>query len=92
MTVPTENATPPKSTKSNDSDSSVSCGTHSNWDSGWARGGVGALAPQLPAGQVPTNAQEIPRVGPKKGGKFFGGPKSGGLSVQEFIYIPKSGI
>jgi len=31
-TVSTENTTPPKSTKSKDSDSSVSCGTNSEWD------------------------------------------------------------
>jgi len=34
MTVSTENATPPRSTKSRSSDSSVSGGTNSNWDFG----------------------------------------------------------
>jgi len=35
MTHSTQNATSPKSTKSRNSDSSVSCGTNSNWDFGW---------------------------------------------------------
>ena len=34
-TVSTENATSPTSTRSRNSDSSVSCGTHSNWDHCW---------------------------------------------------------
>ena len=48
MTVSSENATHLKSTKSRNSDSSVSRGTDSNWDVDWARGGGGASAPQLP--------------------------------------------
>ena len=54
MTFSTENATSPKSAtfnhclKSRNSESSVSRGTNSNRDFGWARGGGGALAPQLP--------------------------------------------
>jgi len=44
MIVSTKFATPPKSTTSRNSDSSVSRGTNSNRDFGWARGGGDFLA------------------------------------------------
>jgi len=42
MILPTENAASPKSARSRNSDFSVSHGTSSKWDFGWARGGGGA--------------------------------------------------
>jgi len=48
MIVSTENAAPPQFITSRNSDLSVSRGTSSNWDFGWACGGGGASAPTLP--------------------------------------------
>jgi len=67
MTVSTENATSSKFNKSRNSDFWLSRGTNSYWDFGLARGGGGALAPQLPRANT---------VGPNACGE-----KSGGLSI-----------
>jgi len=83
MTVSTENAVSPKSTKSRGSDFSVSLGTTSNWDLCWARGGGGALAPQLP---------RAIRAGPSACGEKSGGLFIRGLSIREFIYTESESL